>query len=170
MDNNGTIKHHPAEENATNATKDALFEDVTPPLSAGILKSIHSSFGFRSMTPVQAAVIPVFLRNKDVCVEAVTGSGKTISFLIPMIEMILRRETPLRKNELGGLVVSPTRELAIQTHKVATTLCDAVGMSKVRTVRSYKIPKNMMNLVDALSFLYEDIVTMFSQQLLSAKK
>jgi len=77
-------------------SKSALFENVAPPLSVGILKCIKSSFGFREMTPVQAAVIPVFLRNKDVCVEAETGSGKTISFLIPMIEMILRRETPLR--------------------------------------------------------------------------
>lgn len=108
-----------------------LFENVVPPLSAGILECIKSSFGFREMTPVQAAVIPVFLRNKDVCVEAETGSGKTISFLIPMIEMILRREIPLRKTEVGGLVVSPTRELAMQTHAVATTLCDAVGLPKV---------------------------------------
>jgi ATP-dependent RNA helicase DDX55/SPB4 len=117
--------------------KGALFENVAPPLSVGILKCIKSSFGFREMTPVQAAVIPVFLRNKDVCVEAETGSGKTISFLIPMIEMILRRETPLRKTEVGGLVVSPTRELAMQTHAVATTLCDAVGLPKVRATNSF---------------------------------
>jgi ATP-dependent RNA helicase DDX55/SPB4 len=118
-------------------SKSALFENVAPPLSVGILKCIKSSFGFREMTPVQAAVSPVFLRNKDVCVEAETGSGKTISFLIPMIEMILRRETPLRKAEVGGLVVSPTRELAMQTHAVATTLCDAVGLPKVRTILQY---------------------------------
>lgn len=42
------------------------------------------------MTPVQASTIPLFMNNKDVIVEAVTGSGKTLSFIIPIIEMIKR--------------------------------------------------------------------------------
>lgn len=118
------------EENEGNSSSSSsLFENVPPPLSAGILQAMKS-LNFHQMTPVQAAVLPVFLRNKDVCVEAVTGSGKTLSFLIPMIEMILRRETPLNAKEVGGLVLSPTRELAIQTHAVATLLCKAVGMTQ----------------------------------------
>jgi len=61
------------------------------------------------MTPVQANTIPLFMTNKDVVVEAVTGSGKTLAFLIPVIEILLRRETPLKKNEVGAIIIEPTR-------------------------------------------------------------
>lgn len=61
------------------------------------------------MTPVQASTIPLFMRNKDVVVEAVTGSGKTLAFVIPVLERLLRRETKLRQNEIGALIISPTR-------------------------------------------------------------
>jgi hypothetical protein len=42
-------------------------------------------------------------------VEAVTGSGKTLAFVLPLVEMILRRETPLKKHQVGAVVISPTR-------------------------------------------------------------
>ena len=61
------------------------------------------------MTPVQASTIPLFLKNKDVVVEAVTGSGKTLAFVIPILERLIRRETRLRRDEIGALVISPTR-------------------------------------------------------------
>ncbi|THH31153.1 hypothetical protein EUX98_g3039 [Antrodiella citrinella] len=58
------------------------------------------------------------MKNKDVVVEAVTGSGKTLAFVIPILERLIRREHKLRKNEIGALVISPTRELANQIHSV----------------------------------------------------
>jgi ATP-dependent RNA helicase DDX55/SPB4 len=53
-------------------------------------------------------------------VEAVTGSGKTLAFLIPIIEILLKRhkESAWKKNEIGAVVISPTRELAVQTSEV----------------------------------------------------
>jgi len=78
--------------------------------------------GFSQMTPVQASVIPLALKNKDLLVEAVTGSGKTLSYVLPIIERLIRHETnagrPLRKNEVFAIVVAPTRELAIQIWEV----------------------------------------------------
>ena len=44
-----------------------------------------------------------------VLVEAVTGSGKTLSFVIPILEKLIRREKRLKKNEVGALIISPTR-------------------------------------------------------------
>ena len=41
--------------------------------------------------------------------KAVTGSGKTLAFALPVIEKLLRREQPLRRNEVGALIISPTR-------------------------------------------------------------
>lgn len=68
----------------------------------------------------QCATIPLLLTCKDVAVEAVTGSGKTLAFLVPMVELLLKRhqENPWRKTEVGAIVISPTRELATQTSDV----------------------------------------------------
>ena len=74
--------------------------------------------GHAQMTPVQASTIPLFMKHKDVVVEAVTGSGKTLAFVIPILEKLVRRSTRLRKNEIGALVISPTRELATQIQTV----------------------------------------------------
>ncbi|XP_039627947.1 ATP-dependent RNA helicase DDX55 [Polypterus senegalus] len=73
---------------------------------------------FTHMTPVQSACIPLFMNNKDVAAEAVTGSGKTLAFVIPIIEILLRREEKLKKRQVGAVVITPTRELAIQISEV----------------------------------------------------
>lgn len=65
--------------------------------------------GHTQMTPVQASTIPLFMKHKDVVVEAVTGSGKTLAFVIPILERLVRRDSKLRKNEIGALIISPTR-------------------------------------------------------------
>ncbi|GBP23870.1 Probable ATP-dependent RNA helicase DDX55 homolog [Eumeta japonica] len=72
------------------------------------------------MTPIQAAVIPLILSCKDVAAEAVTGSGKTLAFVVPMLEMLLKKQKnqELRKDFIYAVVISPTRELATQISKV----------------------------------------------------
>ncbi|KAK9480217.1 P-loop containing nucleoside triphosphate hydrolase protein [Lipomyces japonicus] len=75
------------------------------------------------MTPVQASSIPLFCSNKDVVVEAVTGSGKTIAYLLPIIEIILRAD-PIQRGHVGAIIVSPTRELASQINTVLNSLLD----------------------------------------------
>lgn len=90
------------------------------PLSSGVLEYIQEQ-NFTRMTPVQAATIPLFLASKDVAVQAVTGSGKTLAFLIPVVEAVLRKK--FKKQQAGALILSPTRELAQQTHAVAAALC-----------------------------------------------
>lgn len=54
--------------------------------------------------------------------EAITGSGKTLAFLIPTLELLLRREDPWRPYEIGAVILSPTRELALQTNMVLEKL------------------------------------------------
>lgn len=63
--------------------------------------------------------------------EAVTGSGKTIAFLVPMLEMLIKRqkENSWRKNEVGAIVISPTRELATQTSEVLEQFIQREGLS-----------------------------------------
>ncbi|KAL5511616.1 SPB4 [Sanghuangporus vaninii] len=94
-----------------------LWSSLPTPLTPWVLDVINS-LGYAQMTPVQASTIPLFMRHKDVVVEAVTGSGKTLSFVIPIIEKLIRRGKRLRKTEIGAVVISPTRELAAQIHSV----------------------------------------------------
>jgi ATP-dependent RNA helicase DeaD len=82
------------------------FEDL--PLSLEIMKGIEE-LGFGSLFPIQAQAIIPLLEGKDVIGQAQTGTGKTAAFGIPMIE----RLNP-RINIVQGLVLEPTRELAIQ--------------------------------------------------------
>lgn len=119
----------PKEDGVASTPNKALcFESINPPLSSGVLKFLESQ-NFHTMTPVQAATIPLFLSHKDVAVQACTGSGKTLSFLIPIVEMILRRQIPFKKSQVAAIILSPTRELAHQTYTVAQTLCEAVNIA-----------------------------------------
>ena len=78
-------------------------------LSAGILQDIAKA-GFLEPTPIQAQAIPAALAGRDVLGCAQTGTGKTAAFIIPMIERLA--EAP--KGPPRGLVLAPTRELALQ--------------------------------------------------------
>ena len=57
--------------------------------------------------------------SQDVVVQAATGSGKTLAFLLPLFEVLGRLDEPLKKHDVGALVVEPTRELAQQVYSVA---------------------------------------------------
>lgn len=89
-------------------------------LSESLLAILKKEFNFASMTPVQAATIPLMLKSKDVIVEAKTGSGKTLAFLIPIIELLVRRDksNKIHSHDVLALILSPTRELATQIHQV----------------------------------------------------
>ena len=76
---------------------------------------VVNAMGHTQMTPVQAATIPLFMQHKDVVVEAVTGSGKTLAFVIPILEKLIRRERRLGPNQIGALIISPTRSALAAT-------------------------------------------------------
>lgn len=82
-----------------------LWENVEPKLSKETLDTIKE-FGFEQMTPVQTATIPLFLQNKDVAVQACTGSGKTLCFLIPILEILAKRKVKLTIHQVGAIVIS----------------------------------------------------------------
>ena len=80
-------------------------------LSPELLKSVERA-GFEEETPIQSETIPLALSGKDVIGQAQTGTGKTAAFGLPMLEKI-----DTNRHELQGLVIAPTRELAIQTQE-----------------------------------------------------
>ncbi|KAF1996878.1 DEAD-domain-containing protein [Amniculicola lignicola CBS 123094] len=83
-------------------------------LNAALLKSITRK-GFSIPTPIQRKAIPLVLDGQDVVGMARTGSGKTAAFVIPMIEKL---KTHSAKVGARGIILSPSRELALQTLKV----------------------------------------------------
>src|SRR5271170_4545420 len=82
------------------------------------MKERLAAMKFVTPTPVQAASIPVALDGKDVLATAQTGTGKTLAFMIPVMEKLLKQTTP----GIGALVLVPTRELAVQVVEVYNTL------------------------------------------------
>src|SRR6202163_105297 len=74
------------------------------------IKERLATAGFSISTPVQAATIPKALEGKDVLATAQTGTGKTLAFLVPVMEHLLKHATP----GIAALVLVPTRELAMQ--------------------------------------------------------
>jgi ATP-dependent RNA helicase DDX18/HAS1 len=92
-------------------------------LSERTMSSIKN-MGFESMTEIQQKAIPPLLSGRDVLGAAKTGSGKTLAFLIPAIEMLSQLRFKPR-NGTGVIVVSPTRELALQIFGVARELMES---------------------------------------------
>ena len=85
--------------------------------------------GYIHPTPVQAKCIPVVITGSDLMARAQTGTGKTAAFGLPMIERLLVRDRrPARPSRPRGLVLVPTRELAIQVHNSLASYGAAVNV------------------------------------------
>ncbi len=83
------------------------------PLSAGLQQQL-AHFHFITPTPVQASAIPPALEGKDVLATAQTGTGKTLAYLIPLVERLAAQGSP---RKVSALILVPTRELAMQVHE-----------------------------------------------------
>ncbi|KAJ7805747.1 P-loop containing nucleoside triphosphate hydrolase protein [Mycena olivaceomarginata] len=90
------------------------------PISEPTKRGLKKAF-FVNMTEIQTQSLPVSLKGKDVLGAARTGSGKTLSFLVPVLEILYRRKWG-PSDGLGALVISPTRELAIQIFEVLRSI------------------------------------------------
>ncbi len=98
----------------TAPVSDVLFTDFN---ISDSLKTRLTNAGFHNPTPVQAKAIPPALEGSDILATASTGTGKTLSFLIPMIQRMDATSAPTTKgkrNPIRALILLPTRELAMQ--------------------------------------------------------
>jgi ATP-dependent RNA helicase RhlE len=78
-----------------------------------ILKAIKKE-GYTTPTPIQKEAIPLLLERRDLLGCAQTGTGKTAAFAIPIIQHLYNEKTPGKKKDIKALVLTPTRELAVQ--------------------------------------------------------
>jgi ATP-dependent RNA helicase RhlE len=78
-----------------------------------ILKALKEE-GYSTPTPIQAQAIPIVLEGTDLLGCAQTGTGKTAAFAIPIIQLLSKNKSYDKKRKIRSLIVTPTRELAIQ--------------------------------------------------------
>lgn len=104
----------------TGAFEDTSFASLSNLVNENTLKAIKE-MGFTNMTEIQHKSIRPLLEGRDLLAAAKTGSGKTLAFLIPAVELIVKLKF-MPRNGTGILILSPTRELAMQTFGVLKEL------------------------------------------------
>ena len=121
------------------ARKDAFFAkdptlDPTAPssfssmkLSRPLLRAL-ASLSLTVPTPIQARAIPLALLGRDILGSAVTGSGKTAAFMVPILERLCYRDRGRGGQACRVLVLCPTRELAVQCEAMGRALAERGGM------------------------------------------
>ena len=107
------------------------FEDLRDRklINPKILDTLTNDLGFDNMMPVQAATLEYLLQGKDCMAQAKTGTGKTLAFLLPAIDTILKNNTP----RLSALILCPTRELALQIAAEAKKVLQRFPKCRVAT-------------------------------------
>jgi ATP-dependent RNA helicase DDX27 len=97
-------------------------------LSRAILRAL-TSLALTSPTPIQARAIPLALLGRDILGSAVTGSGKTAAFMIPILERLGYRDRGRGGQACRVLILCPTRELAVQCEAVGRALAEKGGLN-----------------------------------------
>lgn len=115
---------------------------------------------FKTPTPVQENALPLIIEGKDILAQAETGSGKTGAFIIPLLHKVLtQRETEKEEEKTKVpenpryLVLSPTRELAQQTNKVASDFGKELNISSVCVIGGENIDKQIKSIRDGVDIL-----------------
>lgn len=113
-------------------------------LTLGIRPEVNShlkELGITQPTPIQAKAIPLLMAGKDLVAQSQTGTGKTLAFLIPILEHV-----DVNKPYVQALVVTPTRELALQISKEAKKLADKLGVNVLSIYGGHTLEKQMNQL------------------------
>lgn len=111
-------------------------------ISEPIMKAIEK-MGFEESTPIQTETIPLAMQGNDVIGQAQTGTGKTAAFGIPMIEKIDQKQ-----RKIQGLVVAPTRELAIQVAEEINRLAKFAGVRALAVYGGQQMTRQIRALKD----------------------
>ncbi|KAJ6253693.1 atp-dependent RNA helicase ddx6-related [Anaeramoeba flamelloides] len=118
------------------------FEDYY--LKIPLLKGIFEA-GYEKPSPVQEKTIPVALAGKDILARAKNGTGKTASYLIPILEKI-----DPKKKHIQALVLVPIRELAMQTSQICKKLSKHMGINVIITTGGTRLNEDIMRLEETV--------------------
>ncbi|GAB4186763.1 MAG: hypothetical protein Tsb002_11560 [Wenzhouxiangellaceae bacterium] len=137
---------------ATESTplSDQQFSEL--PLHEALQRNLQA-IGFNYCTPIQAEALPVALAGKDVAGQARTGTGKTAAFLLVMLDRLLREPTPEGPTRPRGLIIAPTRELAVQIHRDAEPLVRDTGLKLALIFGGVDYAKQRQTLADGVDII-----------------
>ena len=119
-------------------TKGNEFEDYF--LKRELLMGIFEA-GFERPSPIQEEAIPIALAGRDILARAKNGTGKTASFIIPVLEKVVPS-----KNFIQALILVPTRELALQTSQVCKTLGKHLNVQVMVTTGGTSLKDDILRL------------------------
>ncbi len=133
-----------AHKEHTDDTVDISFTELN--LDDTVLKAI-SKLGFEHPTQVQAKVIPRILDNEDVFVMSETGSGKTAAFALPIIQKLIN------SSKLRALILTPTRELAVQVDKDIKTYAEGTGVKSTAVYGQHNMNVELEELASGVNIV-----------------
>ncbi|PWN33569.1 DEAD-domain-containing protein [Meira miltonrushii] len=130
-------------QDKSSSAEDSTFQSLS--LTRPIMRAL-STLNFHKPTPIQAKSIPIALAGKDIVAGAVTGSGKTAAFLIPILERLAHRPKGRDDAKTRVLILMPTRELAVQCVSVGRALAKFMDITFCLCVGglSVKVQENQL--------------------------
>ncbi|QEU59255.1 Prp5 [Kluyveromyces lactis] len=143
-------------------------------LSSEIMDLISNELQFVTLTPIQCQAVPAIMSGRDVIGISKTGSGKTVAFLLPLVRQI-KAQPPLAPDETGpiGLILTPTRELAVQIQEEALKFSKGSGISSICCVGGSELKQQINELKRGVDIIvatpgrFIDLMTLNSGHLLS---
>ncbi|KAJ3072577.1 DExD/H-box ATP-dependent RNA helicase dhh1 [Podochytrium sp. JEL0797] len=127
------------------ATKGHDFSDYF--LKRELLMGLYEA-GFEKPTPIQEESVPIAMTGRDILARAKNGTGKTASFIIPILE-----KSDPTKNYIQALILVPTRELALQTSQVCKTIGKHCGLEVMVTTGGTSLKDDILRLGQAVHIL-----------------
>ncbi len=140
-------------------------------LSKPLLRAI-SDKGYSEPSPIQEKAIPIILKGKDVLASAQTGTGKTASFTLPILQL-LNKQPPQKRRPIRALVLTPTRELAAQILENAESYGKYLDLRSAVIFGGVKQSRQVEQLRQGVDFLIATpgrLLDLNGQGLLSLKK
>lgn len=134
------------------------------------IKKALNELGYTKPTPIQEKAIPLVLNRNDILGSAQTGTGKTAAFAIPVLQLLTKDRTDHNKRPLKALIVTPTRELAIQIDESFTNYGKFLDLKNAVIfggVKPHKQVKRLKAGVDILVATPGRLLDLESQGLLS---
>ncbi len=120
-------------------------------LSDPLLNAI-ADLDYQTPSPIQEQAIPVVLKGKNIIAAAQTGTGKTASFVLPILEM-LRDRPPVRAKRVRALILTPTRELAVQVQANTAELGKYLPLTSMAMYGGTEIKPQKQQLIEGVDIL-----------------
>ncbi|MGR5145290.1 DEAD/DEAH box helicase [Photobacterium alginatilyticum] len=135
-------------------------------LSDPIVKAV-TELGYKTPTPIQEKAIPVIMTGKDLLAAAQTGTGKTASFVLPIIQMLTEQQRTVRRKRIRALILVPTRELAVQVEENIALYSKHLSLSSLAMYGGVDSKQQKQQLIEGVDILVATpgrLLDMYSQR------